>query len=76
MSIVLCFRFSFEITQRGEILRVYHPPEDSEVLAIKKGFAAVFSSKLHSKEEVYTYPISIIGRLKSTDYNVYPNVIC
>ncbi|VDH90879.1 Hypothetical predicted protein [Mytilus galloprovincialis] len=44
--------FSFEITQRGEILRVYHPPEDSEVLAIKKGFAAVFSSKLHSKEEI------------------------
>lgn len=48
-------RFSFEITRRGEILKVYHPPDDSEVLAIKKGFAAIFSSKLHSKEEVHIH---------------------
>ncbi|CAG2233862.1 unnamed protein product [Mytilus edulis] len=57
-------RFSFEITQRGEILSVYHPPEDSEILAIKKGFAAVFSSKLHSKEEITGKSID----LKSWEY--------
>jgi hypothetical protein len=53
VTIILYFdRFSFEITKRGEILRVFHPSEDHEILSFKKAFAALFSSKLHSKEEV------------------------
>ena len=47
------FRFSFDITPVGEILRVYHPEEnDDMVLATKKGFAALLSSKLHGEGEV------------------------
>jgi hypothetical protein len=47
------YRFSFEITPYGEILRVYHPPEENtDVLMAKKGFAALLASKLHNKENV------------------------
>lgn len=45
-------RFSFEITPYGEILKVYHPKEDDEVLATKKGFAALLASKLRGKQQV------------------------
>ncbi|XP_076116682.1 uncharacterized protein LOC143084161 [Mytilus galloprovincialis] len=44
--------FSFEITPHGEILNVYHPKEDGEVLATKKGFAALLASKLHGKQQI------------------------
>lgn len=47
------YRFSFEITPYGEILRVYHPPEENtDVLMVKKGFAALLASKLHNQENV------------------------
>ncbi|VDI17388.1 Hypothetical predicted protein [Mytilus galloprovincialis] len=46
------FRFSFQIKPNGQILRVYHPPEDDEVLATKKGLAALLSAKLHDKDEL------------------------
>ncbi|VDI50864.1 Hypothetical predicted protein [Mytilus galloprovincialis] len=45
-------RFSFQITPNGQILKVYHPPEDDEVLATKKGLAAMLSAKLHDKDEL------------------------
>ncbi|CAC5381353.1 unnamed protein product [Mytilus coruscus] len=45
-------RFSFQIKPNGQILRVYHPPEDDEVLATKKGLAALLSAKLHDKDEL------------------------
>ena len=48
-------RFSFEITPYGEILKVYHPKEDDEVLATKKGFAALLASKLRGKQQVSKY---------------------
>ena len=51
-------RFSFEITPYGEILKVYHPKEDDEVLATKKGFAALLASKLRGKQQVSTRIIS------------------
>ncbi|CAC5401154.1 unnamed protein product [Mytilus coruscus] len=44
--------FSFQIKPNGQILRVYHPPEDDEVLATKKGLAAMLSAKLHDKDEL------------------------
>ncbi|VDH91582.1 Hypothetical predicted protein [Mytilus galloprovincialis] len=45
--------FSFEITPEGKILRVYHPEEsDDFVLASKKGFAALLSSRLHEEGEI------------------------
>ncbi|KAK3102203.1 hypothetical protein FSP39_009587 [Pinctada imbricata] len=62
--------FSFVITSRGEILRVYHPDhENGEVLAIKKGFAALLAAKLHNEGEVggkhgpdgWTYHVQEMG---------------
>ncbi|KAK3101652.1 hypothetical protein FSP39_005219 [Pinctada imbricata] len=62
--------FSFVITSRGEILRVYHPDhENGEVLAIKKGFAALLAAKLHREGEVggkhgpdgWTYHVQEMG---------------
>jgi hypothetical protein len=53
-------RFSFEITPYGEILKVYHPKEDDEVLATKKGFAALLASKLRGKQQESTSRISIL----------------
>lgn len=47
----IVYRFSFQIQPNGQILRVYHPPDDDEVLATKKGLAAMLSSKLHHKDE-------------------------
>ncbi|XP_021353372.1 uncharacterized protein LOC110450253 [Mizuhopecten yessoensis] len=44
--------FSFVISPHGEIFRVYHPQEDDEVIAVKKGFAALLAGKLHDKHEV------------------------
>ncbi|KAK3609663.1 hypothetical protein CHS0354_035948 [Potamilus streckersoni] len=45
--------FSFIISQQGEIEHVYHPKgEDGEVLAIKRGFAALLSGKFHDQHEV------------------------
>ncbi|KAL5015381.1 hypothetical protein ScPMuIL_009651 [Solemya velum] len=45
--------FSFVITPNGEILRVYHAREDSdEVVAVKKGLAALLAGKLHNEDEV------------------------
>ena len=53
-QIIIYFcRFSFVITNSGEIQRVYHPAEeDPEVVATKKGFAALFASRLHLHGEV------------------------
>ncbi|CAC5425804.1 unnamed protein product [Mytilus coruscus] len=47
--------FSFQIKTNGEILRVFHPPEDDEVLATKKGLAALLAAKLHGKDETLIY---------------------
>lgn len=45
--------FSFVISPRGEITHVYHPAgEDEEVIVSKKGFAALFASRLHEEGEV------------------------
>ncbi|XP_053398060.1 uncharacterized protein LOC128556559 [Mercenaria mercenaria] len=45
--------FSFEINNRGEIGKVYHPAdEDREILMLKKGFAGMLSAKLHHRHEV------------------------
>ncbi|KAL5015117.1 hypothetical protein ScPMuIL_009387 [Solemya velum] len=45
--------FSFVITPNGEILRVYHARGDSdEVVAVKKGLAALLAGKLHNEDEV------------------------
>ncbi|XP_076086954.1 uncharacterized protein LOC143057528 [Mytilus galloprovincialis] len=46
--------FSFQIKPNGEILKVYHPPEDDEVLATKKGLAGMLAAKMHDKEELHT----------------------
>ncbi|XP_048258717.1 uncharacterized protein LOC124137708 isoform X1 [Haliotis rufescens] len=44
--------FSFVITPHGEILHVYHPPDDDdEAVAMKKGAAAMFASRLHQATE-------------------------
>jgi len=62
------YRFSFEITPHGEILRVYHPPEENtDVLMAKKGFAALLASKLHNKENV--------SILKLTVHNIYTEIL-
>ena len=54
------YRFSFEITPHGEILRVYHPPEENtDVLMAKKGFAALLASKLHNKENVSIFKLTV-----------------
>ncbi|VDI25287.1 Hypothetical predicted protein [Mytilus galloprovincialis] len=45
-------RFSFQIKPNGQILRVYHPPDDGEVLETKRGLAAMLSAKLHDKDEL------------------------
>ena len=48
------FRFSFEITHKGEIIQVYHPSdEDDLVLATKKGLASLLAAKLYGENEVY-----------------------
>lgn len=52
-NVYLIFRFSFVISRRGEITHVYHPSsEDSDVIATKKGFAALFASRLHEEGDV------------------------
>lgn len=49
----LTCRFSFVISKRGVITHVYHPPgEDTDVIASKKGFAALFASRLHEEGDV------------------------
>lgn len=51
--ILIIFRFSFEITSYGEILKVYFPSdEDDHVLATKKGLASLLSAKLDIIEKV------------------------
>lgn len=41
------------ISKRGVITHVYHPPgEDTDVIASKKGFAALFASRLHEEGDV------------------------
>ncbi|CAC5401162.1 unnamed protein product [Mytilus coruscus] len=47
------YRFSFQIKPNGEILKVYHPPEDDDVLATKKGLAGMLAAKMHDKEELH-----------------------
>lgn len=52
-NVYLNFRFSFVISRNGEITHVYHPSnEDSDVIATKKGFAALFASRLHEEGDV------------------------
>ena len=41
------------ISKRGEIRHVYHSSsEDSDIIATKKGFAALFASRLHEEGDV------------------------
>ncbi|XP_048258682.1 uncharacterized protein LOC124137768 [Haliotis rufescens] len=48
--------FSFVITPHGEILHVYHPPDDDdEAVAMKKGAAAMFASRLHQATEGHVH---------------------
>ncbi|XP_046562950.1 uncharacterized protein LOC124271843 [Haliotis rubra] len=48
--------FSFVITSHGEILHVYHPPDDDdEAVAMKKGAVAMFASRLHKATEGHVY---------------------
>ena len=50
------YRYSFVISPRGEITHVYHPVgEDDEVIVSKKGFAALFASRLHEEGEVQCF---------------------
>lgn len=52
-NFIWIFRFSFVISRRGEMTHVYHPSnEDSDVIATKKGFAALFASRLHEEGDV------------------------
>ncbi|XP_053390116.1 uncharacterized protein LOC128553035, partial [Mercenaria mercenaria] len=45
--------FSFEISHRGEIGKVFHQPdEEHEILMVKKGFAGMLSAKLHHRHEI------------------------
>nr|XP_022335846.1 uncharacterized protein LOC111132336 [Crassostrea virginica] len=45
--------FSFIISGNGRVVQVFHTVgEDAEVVATKKGFAALFASRLHDKDEV------------------------
>lgn len=53
LNVFLNLRFSFVISRRGEITHVFHPSnEDSDVIATKKGFAALFASRLHEEGDV------------------------
>lgn len=46
-------RFSFVISGNGEVTQVFHAAgEDAEVISTKKGFAGLFASRLHDKNEV------------------------
>lgn len=47
-----CIRFSFVISRRGEISKVFHDPDEDNVLIVKKGLAAMMASKLHQQHEV------------------------
>ena len=68
------YRFSFEITPYGEILRVYHPPEENtDVLMAKKGFAALLASKLHNKENVSDSAQTHLFKSVSTVFNKKQN---
>lgn len=41
------------ISKRGIIIHVYHPSnEASDIIATKKGFAALFASRLHEEGDV------------------------
>ncbi|XP_035662463.1 uncharacterized protein LOC118406509 [Branchiostoma floridae] len=45
--------FSFEISGRGEITRVWYPPQEViEVINIKKGIVSFLAAKLHHNHEV------------------------
>ncbi|WAR05128.1 hypothetical protein MAR_020497, partial [Mya arenaria] len=47
--------FSFLLTSRGEILKIYHDSsEDRNLLSIKRGFADMLGCKLHHKHENLT----------------------
>jgi hypothetical protein len=53
LSNIVLNRFSFVISTRGVVNHVYHPRgEDEEVVAIKKGLASIFASRLHEEGEV------------------------
>nr|XP_022327831.1 uncharacterized protein LOC111127102 [Crassostrea virginica] len=61
--------FSFVISNRGEIRHVYHPSnEDSDIIATKKGFAALFASRLHEEGDV-----SGVSSPRGFVYNVTEN---
>ncbi|XP_065944315.1 uncharacterized protein [Magallana gigas] len=61
--------FSFVISRRGEITHVYHPSsEDSDVIATKKGFAALFASRLHEEGDV-----SGVSSTRGFIYNITEN---
>lgn len=50
---IYTYRFSFVISSRGVVNHVFHPDgEDEEVVALKKGLASIFASKLHEEGEV------------------------
>ncbi|XP_041378093.1 uncharacterized protein LOC121390363 [Gigantopelta aegis] len=72
--------FSFWISPHGEIQHVYHPPgEEAEILAIKKGMAALFASRLHhdkswmkETEDGWQYHVQEVGHegLHNSTYTV------
>ena len=52
MLTCLDYRFSFEIAGSGQVSSVYYEPEgDQEVIAIKKGFVSILSSRFKKQEE-------------------------
>ncbi|XP_060577217.1 uncharacterized protein LOC132734490, partial [Ruditapes philippinarum] len=67
--------FSFEISHRGEIRKVYHPAdEDDEVLIMKKGFAGMLSAKsfiimLHFHEDLNTIHSVMIEEEMNIDFS-------
>lgn len=61
------WRFSFQIKPNGEILKVYHPPEDDEVLETKKGLAGMLAAKMHDKEEVSYTDVIIFTEMLFTE---------
>ncbi|XP_067658326.1 uncharacterized protein [Haliotis asinina] len=77
--------FSFVITRKGEITHVYHPPDDDEeAVAMKKGFSALFASRLHQESDVpterlpqgWSYHVLETGHegLHNATYTVQPSV--
>ena len=66
-------RFSFVISKRGEITHVYHQSnDDANIIASKKGFAALFASRLHEKGDVILILLSSLKHIWfSNDISVF-----